>query len=118
MTTALLVAVAGAGGVLTRYGLATLVAGDGALWMTLAVNVSGSFALGVLLAAGWGSDAARSAIGVGFLGGFTTYSTFSVQTVMAADSGRWALAGSYLGASMVLGILAAAAGVALGRSLR
>lgn len=118
MTTALLVAVAGGGGVLVRYGLAALVAGDGALWMTLVINVSGSFALGVLLAAGWGSDAARSAIGVGFLGGFTTYSTFSVQTVMAADSGRWALAGSYLGASVVLGILAAVAGVALGRNLR
>ena len=118
MTTALLVAVAGAGGVLIRYGLATLVAGEGALWMTLAINVSGSFALGVLLAAGWSTDVARSAIGVGFLGGFTTYSTFSVQTVMAADSGRWLLAGSYLGASVVLGILAAVAGVALGRSLR
>ncbi len=118
MTTALLVAAAGAGGVLVRYGLSTLVAGDGALWMTLAINVIGSFALGVLLAAGWGSDATRSAIGTGFLGGFTTYSTFSVQTVMAADSGRWALAGSYLGASMVLGILAAVAGIAVGRALR
>lgn len=118
MTTALLVAAAGAGGVLVRYGLGALVTGDGALWMTLAINVIGSFALGVLLAAGWGSDAARSAIGVGFLGGFTTYSTFSVQTVMAADSGRWMLAGSYLGGSVVLGILAAAAGIALGRGLR
>lgn len=118
MTTALLVAVAGASGVLIRYGLATLVAGDGALWMTLAINVVGSFALGVLLAAGWSSETARSAIGVGFLGGFTTYSTFSVQTVMTADSGRWLLAGSYVGASVALGILAAVAGIALGRGLR
>ncbi len=118
MTTALLVAAAGAGGVLLRYGLASLVAGDAALWMTLGINVAGSFALGVLLAAGWGSDAARNAVGTGFLGGFTTYSTFSVQTVMAADSGRWALAGAYLGGSVVLGIIAAVAGIAVGRGLR
>ena len=51
MTTALLVAVAGAAGVLARYGLSTLVTGDAVLWMTLAINVAGSFALGVLLAA-------------------------------------------------------------------
>ena len=118
MTTALLVAGAGAAGVLARYGLSTLSSGDWVLWTTLAVNVVGSFLLGLLLAGGWGGDAVRSAVGVGFLGGFTTYSTFSVQAVTTAESGRWLTAGLYVGGSLVLGIAAALAGLALGRMLR
>ena len=118
MTTALLVAVAGAAGVLARYGLATLASGDWLLWTTLAINVVGSFLLGLLLAGGWGGDAVRSAAGVGFLGGFTTYSTFSVQAVTTAESGRWLTAGLYVGGSLTLGIGAALAGLALGRMLR
>ena len=118
MTTALLVAAAGAAGVLARYGLSTLVGGDWILWMTLAINVAGSFLLGLLLAGGWGSDAMRSAAGAGFLGGFTTYSTFSVQAVGTAESGRWMTAGLYVGGSLVLGLTAALAGLALGRMLR
>ena len=118
MTTALLVALAGAGGALARYGLSALTAGDATLWLTMAINVAGSFLLGVLVAGGWGSDVTRSALGAGFLGGFTTYSTFSVQTVMTADSGRWSLAGGYVAATLALGVAAALAGVALGRALR
>ena len=118
MTSALLVAAAGAVGVLARYGLSSLGVGDAALWITLAINVIGSFLLGLLLAADWGSDASRTAAGAGFLGGFTTYSTFSVQAVMAADGGRWGIAGAYVGGSVVLGLAAAMAGVALGRALR
>ena len=118
MTTALLVAAAGAAGVLARYGLSALASGDGVLWTTLAINVVGSFLLGLLLGGGWGSEAARSAAGAGFLGGFTTYSTFSVQAVTTAESGRWATAGIYLGGSLLLGVAAALAGLALGRMLR
>ena len=118
MTTALLVAAAGAAGVLARYGLSTLASGDWVLWTTLIINVTGSFLLGLLLAGSWGGDAARSAVGVGFLGGFTTYSTFSVQAVSTAESGRWLTAGLYVGGSLALGIGAAIAGLALGRMLR
>lgn len=118
MTTALLVAAAGAAGVLARYGLTSLVSGDSALWTILAINVAGSFLLGLLIGSGWGGDAARSTAGVGFLGGFTTYSTFSVQAVTTAESGRWLTAGAYVGGSLVLGIAAALAGLALGRLLR
>lgn len=118
MTTALLVAAAGAAGVLARYGLSTLAAGDWILWTTLVINVSGSFLLGLLLAGGWGGDATRSAAGVGFLGGFTTYSTFSVQAVETAESGRWLTASLYVGGSLALGLIAALAGLALGRMLR
>ena len=52
VTTALLVAVPGAAGVLARYGLSTAASGDWVLWTTLAINVVGSFLLGLLLAAG------------------------------------------------------------------
>ncbi len=118
MTTALLVAVAGAAGVLVRYGLSALASGDGVLWTTLAINVAGSFLLGLLLSAGWGGEATRTAAGTGFLGGFTTYSTFTVQAVTTAESGRWLAAGLYVGGSLLLGVAAALAGIALGRLLR
>jgi CrcB protein len=118
MTTALLVAVAGAAGVLARYGLTTVASGDGLLWTTLVINVAGSFLLGVLGAGDWGSATSRTALGAGFLGGFTTYSTFSVQAVTTAESGRWLTAGVYVGGSLLLGVAAALAGLALGRLLR
>lgn len=118
MTTALLVAAAGAAGVLARYGLSSLASGDWVLWTTLAINVAGSFLLGLLLAGGWGGQIASNAVGVGFLGGFTTYSTFSVQAVTTADSGRWLTAALYVGGSLALGLAAAIAGLAAGRLLR
>lgn len=118
MITALLVAVAGGIGVLARYGLSSVAQGDAVLWVTLGINVAGSFLLGLLLSAGWGGEASRTALGVGFLGGFTTYSTFSVQAVTAMESGRWAVAGAYVGGSLVLGLAAALAGFAAGRALR
>lgn len=117
MLTALLVAIAGGIGVLARYGLSTVVAGDAVLWMTLAINVVGSFLLGLLVAGDFGSPAARTAAGVGFLGGFTTYSTFSLQIVTQAQDGRWAVLSLYVGASLVLGVAAAAIGYAAGRAL-
>ena len=57
-------------------------------------------------------------IGVGFLGGFTTFSTFSVQIVLEVEAGEPWRAAIYLVASVAGGILAAAAGFALGRALR
>ncbi len=59
----------------------------------------------------------REGIGVGFLGGFTTFSTFSVQIVMEADGGEPGTAALYLIASVVGGIAAATAGYILGRKL-
>ena len=109
------VALAGALGVLARYGLASPFAGDAALAVILAVNVAGSFALGVLTAVDWGTPDARTAVGAGFLGGFTTYSTFSVQAVLEADGGRWAVAAAYVTVSVVLGLAAAGLGYALAR---
>ncbi|GAB6985333.1 fluoride efflux transporter FluC [Nocardioides pyridinolyticus] len=81
--TALLVALGAAVGAPLRYALATRF--DGRMpWGTFGVNVAGSFLLGLLSAVALSSDGLASAglalLGVGFCGGFTTYSAFAVQT--------------------------------------
>jgi CrcB protein len=114
----LYVGVGGLLGVLSRYGISRLTLHHhGLLWATVAINVVGSFLLGVLVAAGWFSRDVREGIGVGFLGGFTTFSTFSVQIVLESDAGETGTAAAYLTASVIGGIAAAAAGYALGRKL-
>ncbi len=116
--TALLVFAAGGSGVLARYGLSSLVHGDALPWMTVAINVVGSFFLGVLLVVSgdWLSDQTRTALGVGFLGGFTTFSTFSVQAFVNLEAGEPARALAYVAVSVLAGIGAAAAGFYLARA--
>jgi CrcB protein len=112
--------VGGAGllGVLARYGLTRLTLHSEALiWTTVGINVVGSFVLGLLAAEHWFSRDVREALGVGFLGGFTTFSTFSVQIVLEVDGGRSEKAMLYLAASVLGGIAAATAGYILGRKL-
>ena len=116
--TALLVGLGGVCGVLARYGIgkATLHT-DALLWSTVGINIVGSFLLGLLAAEDWFSRDLREALGVGFLGGFTTFSTFSVQIVLDVEAGEPWRAVGYLIASVVGGIAAAACGFALGRKL-
>ena len=80
---------------------------------TLAVNVVGSFVLGLLAGAGAGTDT-RALAGTGFCGALTTYSTFSYETLRLAEGGRPALAALNVAGSVLAGLGAAAAGVALG----
>lgn len=116
--TALLVTVAGAAGVLARYGISSVFHGASLPWATVAINVGGSFLLGVLVVEPWFSPQTRAALGVGFLGGFTTFSTFSVQAVLDVDAGEPGRAFLYVAASVVGGLAAAAAGFCLARHLR
>jgi CrcB protein len=113
--TVLLVGLAGAAGVLLRYGISSGFHGDALPWATVAINVCGSFLLGLLVVAHWASPQTRTALGVGFLGGFTTFSTFSVQAFLDAQAGELGRAVVYVLASVLLGIAAAAAGYHLGR---
>ena len=117
--TTLLVALGGVLGVLARYGLSRLTLHhESLIWTTVGINIVGSFLLGLLAAEPWFSRDVREGIGVGLLGGFTTFSTFSVQVVLEVDAGEPWRAALYLATSVVGGIVAAAAGFALGRAVR
>ena len=90
-------------------------------WGTLAVNVLGSFLMGLLfvlfverLAA---APEVRSAVLVGFLGAFTTFSTFSMETLTLIETGYLGKAFLNMAASLLLCVLACWIGVRLGRSL-
>jgi CrcB protein len=116
--TTIMVGAGGLAGVLARYGITRLTLHTEALlWSTVAINILGSFLLGLLTAEHWFSRDVREGIGVGFLGGFTTFSTFSVQAVLEVDAGETGRAALYVGVSVVGGLAAAAAGYALGRRL-
>lgn len=117
------VALGGALGAALRYGVLLAFArpGSGAVpWHTLGVNVAGSFLLGLLMAALPADHAAERwqlLLGVGVLGGFTTFSTFSLETVSLVQAGASVTAAAYVVMSLTGGLIAAAAGYALGRML-
>ena len=116
--TTLMVAVGGVLGVMGRYGLTRLtIHHESLLWMTAAINIGGSFVLGLLTASAWFSRDVREGLGVGLLGGFTTFSTFSVQAVLDVDAGEPGRAAVYVAISVIGGIAAATAGYVLGRQL-
>ncbi len=116
--TTLMVVVGGLIGVLGRYGLTRLtIHHESLLWMTAVINIGGSFMLGMLTATGWFTRDVREGLGVGLLGGFTTFSTFSVQAVLDVDAGEPGRAAAYVLLSVVGGIAAATAGYVLGRRL-
>jgi CrcB protein len=111
----LLVAAAGAAGVLARYGLTQAAGPAAGPWSVLAVNVAGSFAIGLLAGHG-ANEHVRAVAGVGFLGGFTTFSTFSLDVFADLEDGRPGRAVAYVLLSVLLGIGAAAGGWAVARS--
>ena len=119
MSRVALIALFGAAGALARLGLGNVVPHRSFPWSTLLINVSGSFALGLLLT--WGatklSQPVGSALGVGFLGAYTTFSTFTVEATLLGDDGRLPAAAMYIAISAALGLAAAITGVALGRSM-
>jgi len=118
MSKVLLVALGGAIGSAARYGVGVLAArlfGLGFPWGTLAVNVLGGLAMGVLAArVGPENESLRLLLGVGILGGFTTFSAFSLEAVRLMQQGP-GMAMLYIAASFVLAIGACWAGLVLGR---
>ena len=118
------VAIGGLFGAAARYGVSTLVTATWVPWPTLAVNVSGSFALGVLagrLAVERGRHPVlRPLLATGFLGAFTTYSALAVETLTMLQSGRVTAAALYTAGSICAGLLALWVGlsVAHGRTRR
>lgn len=82
-------------------------------WGTFIINVLGSFFLGVVLGAAAPASVV-ALIGTGFCGGFTTFSTFSFETVRMAEEGRSRRAAVYVAASLAVGLAAATLGWWLG----
>lgn len=117
--TIVLVALGGVVGALARYGLGTAVSTDSLPWLTVGINVVGSFLLGALVSTGasWFSPEVRIGLAVGLLGGFTTFSTFSVDVFLELEAGDAGEAVAYLAASVGLGIVAAGLGYYAGRGL-
>lgn len=115
MTALVLVAAGGTAGVLARYGLMLWLQ---SIWTVAAINIVGSFLLAALVHVGVQlPHDVRTGLGVGFLGGFTTLSTLTAQTVLEADGGRPGLAAAYLAVNVFGGLLAALAGYLFGRTI-
>ncbi len=114
----LLVAVGGAFGSAARYLVnisAAQLFGPAFPWGTMTVNVAGSFLIGLLIALGAQrlsmSEELRALIAVGFLGGFTTFSAFSLDFAVLFERKDYGLAGLYLAGSVSLSIMALFAGL-------
>ena len=126
MNNILLVMGGGAVGALTRYQLGRLSGHmlPGALWPwgTFAANVLGGFAMGLL--AGWlarfssiSGEPVRLLLGVGVLGGFTTFSSFSLEMVLMMERGQFGMAMAYAVFSVIGAVGALVGGLALMRSV-
>lgn len=108
----ILLALAGALGTLARYALGGWIAratGGGFPWETCAVNVAGCFAIGALAALvdrGHFSLATRVVCMAGFLGGFTTFSSFGLETFRLVADSDWARAVAYVGLTNLGGLAA------------
>lgn len=119
----LAVAIGGALGAMSRYGVALLFSAPTGKFplATLTVNVLGSLIIGVfyiliidkgVLAPHW-----RHIVMVGFLGAFTTFSTFSIETLQLVQAGHWQTALAYFSSSFILCILAVYLGISMTEKL-
>jgi len=115
------VALGGMAGASARYGVSRLITvpAGGFPWATLTVNVTGAFAIGLLVAVLTAhrsqSLLLRALLGTGVLGGYTTFSTLSVETDVLVKDGRTGIAIAYIAATLVAGLAAVALGAAAGR---
>jgi fluoride exporter len=114
------VAIGGAAGSVARYGVGLMLLRAVTLFPfgTLVVNVLGSFLVGVLARTFVSPDqdhVLRLALVTGFCGGFTTFSTFSAETLMLLQQGKGGRAAAYVALSIALGLSAAALGLMIGR---
>lgn len=117
------IAIGGALGAVARWGVGGWVhgwAGAAFPWGTLAVNVGGSFLLGfafLYLESVALPGELRRFLAIGFLGAFTTFSTFAYESVALLRDGEWIRAGGYVSASVVLGLAGVVAGFGVARAL-
>jgi CrcB protein len=122
--TLVLVGVGGFLGAVSRYlvdGWVSNLTGATFPFGTLLINLSGSFVLGVLFALSIERAivpaAIRAPVLIGFIGAYTTFSTLTLETWRLVEDGSLAIAFGNLAGSMLLGLVAVVAGLALGRAL-
>jgi CrcB protein len=88
---------------------------------TLVINITGSFLLGVFLRYAVDTPTLtpewRAFLTVGFCGGYTTFSTFSYETVALLDDGQWGRAAAYVGLSLTLALIGVVLGFATARGV-
>lgn len=122
MTRFLLVAAGGAIGAVARYGLGRALPAGAWPTGTMTANVAGGLLMGLLagwlaLRAGAGGESIRLFTAVGLLGGFTTFSAFSLETALMIERRQLALAGGYAALSVILSVAALFAGLFVARRL-
>jgi CrcB protein len=123
MRTVLAIAIAGAVGALARWGVGSWFGQrfPSFAWGTLVVNVSGSFVLGLLFALliekAAGSPTMRIALTTGLMGAYTTFSTFSLETIRMFEDGATGSAVANISLSLVLGLGAVWLGITIGRAV-
>jgi CrcB protein len=120
------IAIGSALGGMARYwcsGVAARLIGETFPWDTLIVNVVGSFIIG-FFATVTGPDGrifadtlTRQAVMIGFCGGYTTFSSFSLQTLNLLQDGEWGLAGANIAFSVIACLVAVWAGYALAATI-
>jgi CrcB protein len=119
-----LIGVGGFAGAISRYLLDGFVAdrtGGTFPWGTLVVNASGTFVLGLLFA--MTAERAifpteiRGPLMIGYIGAYTTFSTYLLESWRLVEGGAWGLALANLGGSVAIGLLAVLAGLAIGRAV-
>lgn len=121
LISSLLVTAGGGAGAWSRFAVGRLIGANAFPVATLSINVAGSLAMGML--AGWlarqgeSGEGWRLLIGVGLLGGFTTFSAFSLEIVALAERGAVGTAALYAGLSVAGGILGLIAGLGIGRAM-
>jgi CrcB protein len=119
----LLIGVAGFFGAIARYGLEGFITSRSVSafpWRTFVVNISGSLLLGILFAVLVEgrvivSPAVRTAVMVGFIGAYTTFSTLTLETFRLLEDGSFLLAGVNALGSFAVGVAAVYVGVVFGR---
>jgi fluoride exporter len=116
------VAAGGAFGAVLRFSLAALIGAHHLFpWATLTINIAGSFAIGLVWGGyghtEWFQSWGRLLIVVGMLGGFTTFSAFSLETLNLLNSNRFFVAGGYVLASVSVCLMAVYFGEKTGQAL-